>query len=789
MAIFVYQKHPDHNLGGENYPHFRNQTDKLNYTKTFIDLTKNIDFEITRTSFDTAVVNLNIIDTGKKPSEIVGIATGIIPITGDPQLKYWWVVEWNAGANDNVISFNLTLDYWMSYWPLKFNNSLVRVGRKHMNRFYKLEGVTGTFVDFTIANKQLTIPETNTPPAIVNPDQILNWKPKITLINPTTSGNNWKLMVGIVVSSIGGVEQTTNNLYIAKLGFNPPTFYNAWMIFGDYDQPGIYTWLSFPGITQTFYFWINKNDIVPPLKIKYTKPTSLIGNYELLALWSSGSSIKLFVTSLKGAKLSGGAVEQYQQVIKIICELISMGDSLINKRLFRSQKLISVDSNYYINYLYFGVLENSSQLISLKSFFKNNYVKYQNNVWKDQILRNFENVYFTNLNFFNYYMNKTKTNEPFYELNLTLPIKQTTHLKTDLYHAKNELKMYTNCKYYLRFLDKIQEYPLNLYHKRSSVHKLLIKTKQFTTLNNFYCYFKIKNDDMNLSNAKYNFVLKNKTKMLNYTDQSIEFYQQQGISFKTGLDQVKYQMNWLRRYQSFQDTSFKYRQITGAIKGVAGDIVGAVSAVAGAKTGNISGAQSGGLALGLGFDIADRAVNTAFNFQEFNLNQELSRKNQLYSYKSMLARQADIFNQPITTHGVMEDELPFVMLKPEPTSIKTWPDLLPTFKLDLMVLTPTITDWKKQALIYHKSGNVADQLEQVVLNKNTTRRCWNFWEIHNIEQAIIKDNLNSMVVNYFNKKFNDGIRLWNVFFNEVKFNDYSLANWEQYLLQPTNENQ
>ena len=144
----------------------------------------------------------------------------------------------------------------------------------------------------------------------------------------------------------------------------------------------------------------------------------------------------------------------------------------------------------------------------------------------------------------------------------------------------------------------------------------------------------------------------NETKLSNYTDQSLEFYQQQGISFQQGIDQVKYQIDWLKRYQSFQDTSFKYRQITGVIKGIAGDIAAAATAVVGAKTGKISGGQASGLALGLGFDIADRSVNTAFNFQEFNLNQELKRKNALYALKSLQARQADIFNQPTTTHNV-----------------------------------------------------------------------------------------------------------------------------------------
>ena len=88
MAIFIYQKHPDHCLGGENYPHFRNQADKIAYARDFINLTQGIDLQITRSSFDTATVNLNVQNLTKKPHTIAGVATGVIPVKGDPNLEY-----------------------------------------------------------------------------------------------------------------------------------------------------------------------------------------------------------------------------------------------------------------------------------------------------------------------------------------------------------------------------------------------------------------------------------------------------------------------------------------------------------------------------------------------------------------------------------------------------------------------------------------------------------------------------------------------------------------------------
>ena len=793
MAIFIYKKHPAHNLGGENYPHFRNQADKLVYALEFIDITKGIDFEITRTSFDTAVVNLNI--TTQPPQTISGIASGEVHATGELNLEFWWVVGWNAGANTSVVSFNLTLDYWMTYWPLKFNKALVRIGRKHMNRFGKRG--TDLTINFCVKNKQLAIPEQATPPNIVNIPEEINWKPSILQPN----SNKITLMVGIVISSIGGTQATTNNLYISKLGYNPPTYQNAFVIFGDYNTPEIYTWLAFPGITQTFYFWFDKNRMITP-RVLFNKPTSgLIGNYGVQIAFLASKKTDLKVASLNGAEVTGNAVEQYQKVIQMVSEISLFNKTLENSPgLSKADKLLYVDNTYRIHYDYIQTLEKTNQLVNLKGFFRNNYLKVQNNVWKDQVLRKFKNVYFTTLNFFNQALNLTNLN--FFQLDLPLQIKN--HQKTDSYNFLNELKIYADHQYFLRFLEEKQAYPLHLYIKQpylpvgAGFGQVNFISKQYATTNNFYLYFQLnyftdnRDGGFNLPDRKYNFVLQNKTKLLNYTDESIKFYQQQGNSFKVGLEQAKYQLNWLKRYQNFQSNAFKYRQITGVIKGVAGDIMGAVGAVAGAKTGNITSGQASGLALGLGFDIADRSVNTGFNFQEFNLNQELARKNSIYSVKSMLARQADIFNQPINTNGVIEDELQIKMLNKN-TDIHWTVDFPEIFKPGLMVMTPTITDWKYQALIYHKSGNVADQLEQVDLNSNKTRRCWNFWEIHNIEQVIIKDNLNSMVINYFNKKFNDGIRLWNIFHAEVKFNDYSLANWEHYLLteaeQKENQNE
>ena len=764
MAIFIYQKHPLHNLGGENYPHFRHQTDKKNYLKKFIDFTKPIDFEITRISFDQAVVNLNFINKTHYPEQISGICSQTTDNAGNLKKLFWWVTGWNAGANQDVVSFNLTLDYWLTFWPLKFNEAVVKIARRHVDRLYYDQNKE---LFLNLDNRAFHIQEENNPPNIF--PTTTNLKPKI-IYNPTLE---IILMIGIVFCGIGGTKDIFfNQNYYPKTGINSPGNQNGWLIFAEADNQAINDWLSLPGITQTFYFFINKKDL-NNVKNKFTfaglsPGTDHRGGYSIKKSENLDFETKLNAVKFRSKKTG---IEGYKYFLEQLAQAIflSYQFKIYDKStLFLAIQIFFVNENYKIKYGS-GNYFIDCQLFSLKSFFEDNELKLNSTkkVWINQIVRRTKNIWFTTLNIFNKYNNyqQTKYNNYFtISLNTEKIYPKTKFTKNELWDYQRDLKIINNQSFYLCFQNKTQEFKFWWF-----------TLNEFKTRYYFSWIITIQNSYLNLElvfnnpkNKKYNFVVVNETKFSNYTDQSLEFFQQQGISFQQGIDQAKYQIDWLRRYQSFQDTSFKYRQITGVIKGVIGDIAGAAAAVAGARSGKISGGQASGLAFGLAGDIVDRSINTVFNFQEFNLNQELKRKNALYALKSLQARQADIFNQPTTTHNIDNVEFNYWLI-----SKKCLPYVI--------ILRPASFDWEAQALIYHKNGYAYDQNEKIDFNKKT-RRCWNFWQIINIEQAMIKDNLNSMVINYFNKLFNDGIRLWNVFYEEVKFNDYSLENWEQAVL-------
>lgn len=770
MAIWLYKKHPPHNLGGENYPHFENEAQKKTWISVnIINDSQKINLNINRLSFDQASVNLNLKNLSLRADQISGLKS----TENNLFFTFWWVVGWNPGANDEVVSLNLTLDYWLTYWPLKFNNSLVKIEKRHVDRiyYYVQKDPPAKILWLNLDNRAFHISEENTPPNIF---QTKKYQPKI-IYQPAI---NLQLMIGIVFCGSGGLESvTTDKNYYPKTGVNDPGNQNGWLIFAPADNQAINDWLSFPGITQSFYFFINinilhhvqntfsfddvdqKNDHRGIYSIK--KKQDLDFENKLNAVWfdSRESGIEGYKYFL--SKLAQAVFLSYQ--FKVFDP----------KTLKLTMDVFLVDQNYKIHFDV-GTHIRNCQLFSLKSFFKNNELKLNStkSLWINQFKRKTKGIYFTTLNIFNKYSNhKKRINDHFFGIDLDLKkiYSKTKFIKTELWDYERDLKIISQQSFYLCFQNKSQEFKFWWFSKA------YLKARYYfywtITLQNSYLNFE-PNFSETPKNKKYNFVVVNETKLSNYTDQSLEFFQQQGISFQQGINQAKYQIDWLKRYQSFQDTSFKYRQITGVIKGILGDIAGAAGAAVGAKTGKISTGQASGLAFGLAGDIADRSINTAFNFKEFNLNQELKRKNTLYALKSLQARQADIFNQPITTHNVDNTEFNYWLISK---------NCLPY----VMNLVPAKFDWKQQSLIYHKNGYAYDQCEKIDFNKKT-RRCWNFWKIINIEQAIIKNNLNSMVINYFNKIFNDGIRLWNVFYDEVKFNDYSLENWEKGVLE--NEN-
>ena len=93
MYIYLYENHPDHNLDGENYPHFRNSTDKLIYIKKKLinNFAKPLKVSLTRISFDTARVSLNLTKNNitKHPSTLSGLLHNSKKYN---DFEFWFVV-------------------------------------------------------------------------------------------------------------------------------------------------------------------------------------------------------------------------------------------------------------------------------------------------------------------------------------------------------------------------------------------------------------------------------------------------------------------------------------------------------------------------------------------------------------------------------------------------------------------------------------------------------------------------------------------------------------------------
>ena len=129
-----------------------------------------------------------------------------------------------------------------------------------MRRFTKDSTKESHTVDFNKTNRQLQIPEKTTPPNILNlNDETII--PELSVHTGWTAG--YLLMIGIVFTPIGGtnIKEFKDNNFFIHLSDNRPGQQMGFLIFGKYNEPSINTWLSFPGITQTFYFFMNADDI------------------------------------------------------------------------------------------------------------------------------------------------------------------------------------------------------------------------------------------------------------------------------------------------------------------------------------------------------------------------------------------------------------------------------------------------------------------------------------------------------------------------------------------------
>ena len=805
MSIFVYQKHPDHCLGGENYPHFRNQADKIAYTRNLIDLLKPIDFQITRDSFDTATVNLNVAKLDKKPHTIAGIATGEIPIKGNPQLEYWWVTGWNMGANSSVVSFNLTLDYWLTYWPLKLNETLVRVHKRHTPRFWKHNSKADFYLDprFTLENRSLVNQEADLPLASTDFNSLTNnlFHPKITFDHRSNLARYLVIVVNNPAGEISSVLGEHNNYY-SFLGYQKPRNQNAMVIFGDPGDPAISSWLSSPGITHSCYVWLNTSDFnVLNYSVTYEKGKFFskgMGNYFL----NDQSEKMIDKTKLNCVRVSSSEVphtiEGYMSIFYMLVRYVALTAEFENAiRYKKKYAVLAVGEGNRVfwmsesenqTYQYYLKDLRTAQIPGLSLFFNAQKASIKSDHWSNQIVRQYQNVYFTSLDAFNEYLtysNRANHQNIKLEMGFKKIFKGSKAFIGNKYQPYFQLKMYTHFKYLLNYQTAIQEYQPwtftwnNQVYRDPSFHYWWIITIQNS-------YF-ICDPQSNLKNiAKtFTFIAENQSKALTYNDQMLKFYQQQGVSFQTGFDQALFFQNWTKKYNKIQYASLGQNTIrtSGIVSGVAGALSKPTNFLLSQKRQRLMELAKSGLTVGGVVGGFTGGMNAVSNILKTSLDNQLRDKKAVYGVQSLLAQQTDLSANPATSSGLQKLELNYWI------TTKFYSDFDNRQKPYLTVLAPSYNDFMAQALIYHKYGYLLDQEEIVDFNDVWTRYYFNYWQIHNLEQAIVKNNLNSMVLNWFNSLFNQGIRLWNVFNSEVTFNDYSKENWESKIIRPANENQ
>ena len=765
MSLHFYKIHPEHNLGGENYPHFRDYNDKKQYVlKKLIDKDKKLKLHISKISYDSArlTVNLSKYLIDRSANTISGLVTFFN--TSDEQ--YWFVVGWSFGSNKNVVIYELQLDYWLTYWPLKFNKALVRVNRKHMSRFTKNSTRQSFSLRFDHFNRQLQIPEKTAPPAIFeNTNWTIKYSPKTKL----------QLMLGIVFNSIGGQDHYfSDKNYLVSLGVNLPGQQNGFIIFAKSTNTNINSWLSLPGISHSFYFLLNTEDINnfdPHVSTWDVPEPPVVNDYRGIYKAELISSQKIdFKNKLQCVSITKEFItlsdNNYKEVASLITKLVYLSYHYSTK-IKKSLDVLQIQNDYKVRYYLgsnYSLKINALQLLSLKSFFRNNLAKIDDTKQyvADQVIRGYTNIYFTTLNAFNDYMvfvnTKHKKNYLTIKDDFDFLFKWSDmHIKEPV-RWERKLKMYTHIEYYIGLQTETQKYIPHLFDRNYYFYFL-------ATIENSYFVMEPDIGILRPPNKKYNFVVANKTKFSNYTDNSLQFYQKQGFQFKTGIDQAKFQLDWTKRYNQFSENKFYYDATVGAMT----SIFNRTSAVGGfgGKFGNVP--MKAGIGLGMGIGAIEAGTNIYFGYQGLKLQNEMREKQAFYGLKMLQSKQEDIFNNPTATNNINQTELSYRMISN---------NIMPY----IFSLYPTKADFNAQAKLYHKYGNLNDQDEIVDLNNPLSRRCWNFWEIHNIEQAIIKDNLNHMAITFFNDLFNKGIRLWNVFNDEVVFNDYSLENWEAQML-------
>ena len=86
------------------------------------------------------------------------------------------------------------------------------------------------------------------------------------------------------------------------------------------------------------------------------------------------------------------------------------------------------------------------------------------------------------------------------------------------------------------------------------------------------------------------------------------------------------------------------------------------------------------------------------------------------------------------------------------------------------------------AVYHHKYGYLLNQfLILTTLVQLNERYNFNYWKITNFTNCVDRNNLNQIEIDYLNKLFREGIRLWD---SRVKFLEYNTENWEVSLGLP-----
>lgn len=348
--------------------------------------------------------------------------------------------------------------------------------------------------------------------------------------------------------------------------------------------------------------------------------------------------------------------------------------------------------------------------------------------------------------------------------------------------------MYTHFKYLLNYQTAVQEYQPWVFTLDDQEYR--DPTWRFYWLLTIQNSYFVCTAERNLETVAHTFAMiaENQSKAMTYNDQILKFYQQQGVSFQTGFDQALFFQNWTRKFNQLQYASLAGKAFGQSVVGAGGmGLIGgktpAVAPVLARANNDVVKLLRGGTGVGAVVGAIGGGMNAVNNIFKTTLDNQLREKQAVYGVQSLLAQQTDLANSPAATSGLQKLELNYWF-----TSYSTKTKIDSRQKPYLTVLAPGYNDFIAQALIYHKYGYLLDQEEIIDFNDEWTRYYFNYWQIHNLEQALVKTNLNSMVVNWFNSLFNQGIRLWNVFHTGVIFNDYSQENWENKIIRPAHEN-